>query len=166
MKYILFEVDLGSAKAHLPVIFPSSMVHQMVADALFPCVPGEAANKRVIRAGEVSGLDVHATFGESQTLRMSSSPEDADTIRGFDYFHGIQQDTLPGPEWTVPVRQLKRPWVMGDYQIESKPCYYSMVNTVVGQELDQFGTFDEAHEVVMRMFHAREDVRNKSEKKS
>lgn len=85
MKYIMFEDHTGRK---VPVIFPNSMVHVMVAEAMSPLVP----MGRVISAGEAV-IRVSHCGGDSETLGAFAAEDDATTINEYDYFYGLPNET-------------------------------------------------------------------------
>jgi hypothetical protein len=101
-KYVI--VRLGNDR-ELPVIFPESMVHSEMANALKAYYGNEAqflANGqltddavRVIHDSVVPVAAGHCEVrvlgaqGRSETLQLDSRPEDTDLINGHPYTHGI-----------------------------------------------------------------------------
>jgi hypothetical protein len=86
MKYIVFAREINTLVVHTPVIFPSMLVHKMVADDL---LAGTMKGWRVDSAGEISplGMECH---GESDTLNVASKPErDTRLILMNDYNAGL-----------------------------------------------------------------------------
>lgn len=84
MKYVMFRVPgPGGIDRLVPVLFPDSLVHREVAEALYPVVKGLP-----VSAGECV-VDVSSTHGRSSTLAMDSREEDADVISTHDYLHGL-----------------------------------------------------------------------------
>jgi hypothetical protein len=96
MKYVMFEVQMpGGMVRHVPVMFPDSLVHEDVADALAG-IPGLNGNT-VVSAGTCSfmpgSIDVG---GESKTLELKSHPGDQITINMIDYQYGLQDGPRKG----------------------------------------------------------------------
>lgn len=88
MKYIMFGRSAGEhLEQRTPIIFPNSLVHADVADAL-KGLP-ELTGCTVVSAGEFNAL-TGETYGGSTSLKVDSRPEDAVTIKGMDYFHGLE----------------------------------------------------------------------------
>ncbi len=86
-KYIMLELDSGSFKRRVPIIFPDLLVHADVA-AVLQQTPG-MADAKPVSAGSVE-LMVTACHGKSTTLNVASNEEDdAELINAFPYFHGI-----------------------------------------------------------------------------
>ena len=86
-KYIMLELDSGSLKRRVPIIFPDILVHADVAAAVqsLPMM-GEA---KPIAAGSID-LMAAACHGRSSTLNVSAGETDAELINTFPYFHGIE----------------------------------------------------------------------------
>ncbi len=86
-KYIMLELDSGSFKRRVPIIFPDLLVHADVAAALQQ-TPG-MADAKPVSAGSID-LFAEACHGKSTTLNVASNGEgDAELINTFPYFHGI-----------------------------------------------------------------------------
>lgn len=76
MKYIVLKVELENEMLMpLPIIFPNSLVHSMVADQLVElckkCWPGKKIT--VVTAGDASIKDI-ALGGRSESLGLNSFP--------------------------------------------------------------------------------------------
>ncbi len=86
-KYIVLELDSGSFKRRVPIIFPDILVHADVAAAVqsLPMM-GEA---KPIAAGSID-LMAAACHGRSSTLNVSAGETDAELINTFPYFHGME----------------------------------------------------------------------------
>lgn len=83
MKYIMFQA--GDLKYKLPVIFPDTLVHEDVAEALLPLLPGGA---KVISAGECTVMG--QCSGRSETLKVASrGDKDSAVVNTFNYTHGL-----------------------------------------------------------------------------
>lgn len=85
MKYITFQVSKHLA---IPVIFPATLVHDDVAQALLPLLKRQFLKAKVRSAGEVSSLDLQMTSGRSDTLDIDSNPDDGPLLWMYDYNHG------------------------------------------------------------------------------
>lgn len=95
MKYVMFQVDLGSGlKKLVPVIFPNGLVHAMVAEALtsYRDSHGDVViDGKPVSAGDLS-VDVGKCHGTSTTLKLSPKSDDSSVINCIDYMHGIVND--------------------------------------------------------------------------
>lgn len=103
MKYVMFRTQTNPAR-DWPVIFPDTMVHLDVANAVVRAWEigqreamrdGILGKKPMVRILPVSAGSVRLggeaiVSGESETLNMHAMPEDATTINLFEYFHGIK----------------------------------------------------------------------------
>ena len=85
MKYIVFRTLDG--RQEIPIIFPNTMVHLEVAQALVKLV----GTSRVVAAGEFSSLDIDATcHGSSTTIGIKSrEKQDSLMIGNYDYHFGM-----------------------------------------------------------------------------
>lgn len=83
MKYIMFKKERNGAVTHYPVLFPSDLVHADVAEWL---MTGPLEGFSVRSAGFVSSIGKgEGVHGRSDTLGVSSHPDDKDIINGQDY---------------------------------------------------------------------------------
>ncbi len=100
-KYIMFR----HKDREFPIIFPSTMVHSMVADAIKQYFIAEAHDlghrdwvaPKPVSAGEIN-LVVAACYGKSETLKVESRPFDASVITMFPYNHGFVGDSEEGDD--------------------------------------------------------------------
>ena len=85
MKYIVFQTKDGCQE--IPIIFPNTLVHIEVAQALSKIV----GTSRIVAAGEFSSLDIDATcHGKSTTIGIKSrEDDDAQLISNYDYHFGM-----------------------------------------------------------------------------
>ncbi|QDB70627.1 hypothetical protein RSP_0048 [Pseudomonas phage RSP] len=83
MKYVMFEKRMSDGCSHMvPVIFPNTLVHDEVANAL---TLGPLKGYIPCSAGEISPLDMQP-HGESTTLGLKADEErDETVIRLNDY---------------------------------------------------------------------------------
>lgn len=82
MKYIMLTKDVGNGLIeHIPILFPKSLVHADVAQAL---LEGPCKGCKVRSAGEVPAFRCK-TIGESTTLQVKSDPKDGQRICMIDY---------------------------------------------------------------------------------
>lgn len=93
MKYVMFEVKQGSITRKVPVVFPNQLVHSYVAATFKVALlrHWEHAEVAVVSAGTVDGMlgaDI-TTSGNSESLGVQSSPDDAQVIMSYDYAHGV-----------------------------------------------------------------------------
>ena len=86
MKYIVFRKVTGSFQQEIPIIFPNSLVHLEVAQALSKIV----GTSKVVAAGEFSSLDIEPNVsGRSSSIGIGSRGKiDERLIVGNDYNHG------------------------------------------------------------------------------
>jgi hypothetical protein len=90
-KYVMLEHDMGGGlKIRVPIIFPDKLIHAEIAAVTKLCLRGR--NVRTVSAGVIEHIVPIGLGGESETLRMASAIGDADTIKGYSYFHGIHQE--------------------------------------------------------------------------
>jgi hypothetical protein len=88
MKYIVLQVIEGGLEREIPILFPSFLVHKLVADALIGTEGLE--NATVVSAGDVEASSFTCN-GKSETLNLTSrGDEDRKLINTVDYFHGIK----------------------------------------------------------------------------
>lgn len=86
MKYIMFEVPLGSTmKRKVPIIFPENMVHVDVAEMITGCAGLE--NAKAISAGFCKVFV--ECYDKSTTLGLEVDESDDSTINTYDYTHGL-----------------------------------------------------------------------------
>ena len=99
-KYII----IRKGNQELPIIFPDSMVHKLVFQAIramtraelrmmAPMLSEEALTKgaksvEIVSAGSIT-FDVGTVDGFSETLGVKSRPSDGAMIQRFPYTHGI-----------------------------------------------------------------------------
>jgi hypothetical protein len=89
-KYIIVENKIGDTKFLFPVIFPDKMVHKDVYGRLRNAMPGwHHQGVFCVSAGKIEHIEVFGLGGDSETLGISSKPEDEDTIEKYSYFHGV-----------------------------------------------------------------------------
>ena len=83
MKYVMFEKRMSDGLVHkVPVIFPNTLVHDEVSEAL---TAGPLKGYAPCSAGEISPLDMQP-HGESTTLRLKADEAlDETVIRLNDY---------------------------------------------------------------------------------
>lgn len=89
MKYVMVEVDHGSFKQRVPVVFPNFMVHSDMAEALTEVLKLKHRFKKVkvVSAGDCNVLEVKCS-GRSSTLRLPSLEGDTAIVSTYDYTHG------------------------------------------------------------------------------
>jgi hypothetical protein len=93
MKYVVIRVDHGDVGREIPVIFPESLVHSLVADAIMQMEGVVEFKPRVVSAGEVFIDDGIDCLGGSETLGVKSRGRKDDIlIRSINYMHGIVMD--------------------------------------------------------------------------
>lgn len=85
MKYVMFEKRTKGMSHLVPIIFPSSLVHADVAEALKTVLKGYKPTS----AGEVSPM-IMAAHGESTTLKLKANPRDTQVIMLNDYGVGFK----------------------------------------------------------------------------
>jgi hypothetical protein len=95
MKYVMFQVTFVEGKREellkIPVIFPSHLVHSMVASAMLKSIQRHYPGRKVepVSAGEVRACDLSKANGRSDTLNLESDPEDGVIMDTYDYTHGL-----------------------------------------------------------------------------
>lgn len=90
MKYIMFEVDIGTLTKKVPVVFPNELVHREVAGVLVPMLHKQFGSCRCISAGEFSPITGDCS-GRSSTMKLDSrGEEDSAIIIGCDYGAGLE----------------------------------------------------------------------------
>lgn len=92
MKYVMFEIRHDSIVINVPIMFPDSLVHSLVADEMQRVFKKHRwPNARVVSAGSVTGIDDVYTSGESETLGVASrGKRDQRIIENYDFLHGIE----------------------------------------------------------------------------
>lgn len=96
MKYVMFTMDFCGETRDVPIIFPDMLSHIDVAMAVQSVCP-ELENATPISAGFVNSMDISVTpRDKSVTLGLASRTQDGDTIRLYDYWHGMQLDQAEG----------------------------------------------------------------------
>lgn len=88
MKYVMFHKVIGSDTNYfVPIIFPNTLVHIEIADAMV-AKGAPLEGFMPVSAGEISPLDMEC-YGESTTLKMRADGErDTRIIRMSDYGGG------------------------------------------------------------------------------
>lgn len=82
MKYVMFSKVGKTLTHHVPIIFPSTMVHADVAAAIAPLLEGF----EITSAGETNGNLGASCYGSSETLGLSADSErDSAVIAMNDY---------------------------------------------------------------------------------
>lgn len=88
MKYIIIERDLPNNMVEvLPFIFPANCVHSLVATVMQSMLrrTHPECKTRVVSAGFYNP-GIGACYGVSESLKMSSRPQDVKIISTIDYF--------------------------------------------------------------------------------
>jgi hypothetical protein len=90
MKYIIFEVLIGSMRMKMPFIFPDIFVHSEMALILIKQIQEQFGTNAVstFSAGEINLIDVECV-GQSSTLEVKSHKGDSETITMFKYLRGM-----------------------------------------------------------------------------
>lgn len=89
MKYVM--IKNKKLNQLVPVIFPSFMVHSVVAQAISQMLKNHHhADPEIVSAGDISCI-VRCS-GNSETLGVSSDPIDEHVINTIDYMHGLIYD--------------------------------------------------------------------------
>jgi hypothetical protein len=91
MKYVMFRVDYPIVQRRIPVIFPSLLVHKIVAKRVDVALREHFRDAVVWAesAGEIGALLVDGVGGRSSTMNLESRDRDKGIINGFPYLHGI-----------------------------------------------------------------------------
>jgi hypothetical protein len=82
----MFQIQQSGMSKKIPIIFPDFLVHSDVAKAMKRLT--DLREAEIASAGfydPISG-DCH---GKSETLEVSSDPEDGNIILRYEYFHGL-----------------------------------------------------------------------------
>jgi hypothetical protein len=89
-KYVIFEGRIGGVTRRFPVIFPDTMVHSDMSEAVRVfAAPAGWGDLAPVSAGAIT-LGMVACAGDSETLGLKSGgDQDASLIERFPYFHGI-----------------------------------------------------------------------------
>lgn len=87
MKYIMMTTKLGGLEVKIPIIFPNALNHCDVEKAM-RTVEGYGEWGETKSAGTFTPID-NKCSGESITLKLDSTPDDATTINCYDYTHGL-----------------------------------------------------------------------------
>lgn len=91
MKYIMLEwkAEDGSFTQKIPVIFPSQLVHSLMAKHVSEALKEHGfPEAKAVSAGSIKLHDA-SVFGDSETLKLESSEDDEATILTYDLFQGI-----------------------------------------------------------------------------
>lgn len=86
MKYIMLKKDKEGVQHYVPVIFPTTLVHEDIANAMLDVLP----DYEVHSAGEISPFTLGDVHGSSETLNVKSDPADSQRIKMNDYFYGCE----------------------------------------------------------------------------
>ncbi len=93
MKYIIFKVEGEQLDRRIPIVFPNFMVHSLVFKYMRHMLRVEhKCHVEAVSAGEIVGFLTSdlSCGGESETLNLKSrGDEDAEIIKGYDYFAGL-----------------------------------------------------------------------------
>ena len=91
MKYVMLEAKLPESKmvVKIPLIFPNALVHSIVADQMVFALLRHGIEAVPVSAGTASVSQVEIG-GNSETLGLSSNPDDKMTIELIDYLHGLE----------------------------------------------------------------------------
>lgn len=92
MKYIVFESKLEDGmKILIPVIFPTILVHSTVAQGMPEILDNHGfSNAKPVGAGDC--VITAKCSGRSESMQLSSRPEDTDLISYHDYTAGLEDD--------------------------------------------------------------------------
>ena len=84
MKYVMFRKPFkGGGAYYVPIVFPNSLVHIMVADSM-TAKGAPLEGFMPVSAGEVSPMDWEP-YGESTTLKMRPHKRDKNILLMNDY---------------------------------------------------------------------------------
>ena len=92
MKYIMLEVvpyEGAPLEQHVPIIFPDQLTHSCMFEAVMRSKDFRRNHVSVVSAGFIN-LDDCTVYGRSETLGVASREQDTETIRNYEYYHGIQ----------------------------------------------------------------------------
>lgn len=104
MKYIVLKSSLAGMEQKIPIIFPNFMVHSFVAKYIAGMLirqHGHSPNITVASAGSINLISI-VCFGDSESCKTKSDPNDANLISMFEYFQGLE----PDPEIEQTLRSL------------------------------------------------------------
>jgi hypothetical protein len=88
MKYVMFKKEMDGMTHYVPIIFPNSLVHDMVAAAVMAMV---IPDYTVASAGECNANLGAKCYGRSSTLDIDSDPErDSHIVAMNDYGAGFE----------------------------------------------------------------------------
>lgn len=89
MKYIMFEINAAAGKRKVPIIFPDSLVHSMVADQFERVLryTFKGCSAKAVSAGSIDF--VGRCHGDSETMKLKSDKADSSVINAYDYLHGV-----------------------------------------------------------------------------
>lgn len=91
MKYIVFESKVEDMKILIPVIFPTTLVHSLVAQGVPKILDDHGfSNAKPVSAGDCTVIA--KCSGRSETMHLSSRPEDTDLVSLHDYTGGLEDD--------------------------------------------------------------------------
>lgn len=91
MKYVMFKAEFAGMERLVPIIFPDTLVHAMMADHMKALIKESFSVKgtiSVVSAGDIDIVGVR-THGKSETLKCAAKQSDARVISEYDYMHGI-----------------------------------------------------------------------------
>ena len=88
-KYVMLKIRLGEIDKMVPIIFPDFMIHEDIAkSAQLILKDFHNFDSTVSSAGDIQ-FEYPLCSGKSETLNVKSDPEDEETIRLYDYLHGL-----------------------------------------------------------------------------
>lgn len=89
MKYITFSVEINDTKIIVPFIFSSMLVHRDMTDNCRVIKRTFPTAKVTLRSAGMVNSSLECS-GESETLNISSHPDDTRILQSYDYCHGIE----------------------------------------------------------------------------
>jgi len=97
MKYIMFEIEDSGAKVAVPIIFPKTLVHRLMAQSVIKCLRSHCNidTKITVRsAGDVKFSGVVCNGGSETLNNIKAKPDDANIIESHDYTYGVLSDLV------------------------------------------------------------------------
>lgn len=91
MKYISFDVKIGTIIRRQVVAFPNDLTHSIMAAGITASLKIEYPKATItVHAAGFTDVIMHEAYGESETLSLKADPSDADDFNTSDYAGHIQ----------------------------------------------------------------------------
>lgn len=88
MKYIMLEIKSGELTSFHPIIFSKFFTHKSMASSITN-IEEIYQIKPTIRSAGFYNLIRRECSGKSESLKLTSHPDDTDIIRNHEYTHGL-----------------------------------------------------------------------------